>query len=204
MIIPGSAGQEDRRGAQRLNFRSERVTPEPHRRQGEAAAAAHEEASVSVVSSKLPFAFHAFAAALVVSAAMMLPGCSRMGETNVHGIVVSETMLAQVKPGTPQQAVIEALGTPSTTSTINGEAFYYVSQTTSRPVAFLQPHVVDRTVLVIYFDDKGKVARVANYGLQDGVPFDTITRTTPTAGAEQNFITQLIRGLGAGIPGLSR
>lgn len=123
-----------------------------------------------------------------------------MGETNVHGVVVTESMLAQVKPGTTQQVVVETLGTPSTTSTINGEAFYYVSQTTSRPVAFMRPSVVDRNVLVVYFDPKGKVTRLANYGLADGVVFDTISRTTPTAGAEQSFITQLIRGMTAGIP----
>ena len=77
-----------------------------------------------------------------------------------------------------------------------------MSQTTSRPVAFLQPSIVDRTVVVVYFD-KGKVTRVANYGLKDGVVFDTVSRTTPTAGSELNFISQLIRGMGKGIPGLS-
>jgi outer membrane protein assembly factor BamE (lipoprotein component of BamABCDE complex) len=129
-------------------------------------------------------------------------GCANIGETNVHGIVVTEKMLAGVKPGITQAAVLDALGTPSTTSTINGEAFYYVSQTTSRPVAFLQPHIVDRRVLVVYFDKTGKVTRIANYGLEDGVVFDSIARTTPTAGSELNFLSQLIRGLGAGIPGL--
>jgi outer membrane protein assembly factor BamE (lipoprotein component of BamABCDE complex) len=99
--------------------------------------------------------------------------------------------------------VYEALGTPSTTSTINGQAYYYVSQTTSRPVAFLQPHVVDRTVVAVYFDKGGKVSRVANYGLKDGVVFDTVSRTTPTAGSELNFLSQLIRGIGKGIPGFS-
>ena len=137
---------------------------------------------------------------LVAAAAISVTACSNIGETNVHGIVLTETMLSQVKPGMTQQQVLEALGTPSTTSTINGEAFYYVSQTTSRPVAFLQPHIVDRTVVVVYFD-KGKVTRVANYGLKDGVVFDSISRTTPTAGSELNFLSQLIRGMGRGIPG---
>jgi len=158
---------------------------------------------VSVESSQTPAKSRVFAAAACLAVALAASGCAQIGETNVQGIVVTEKMLAQVKPGTTSDQVVAALGTPSTTSTINGEAFYYVSQTSSRPVAFLAPHVVDRTVLVVYFD-KGKVTRVANYGLQDGIAFDYISRTTPTAGAEQNFITQLIRGLGAGIPGFSR
>ena len=162
---------------------------------------------MSVVSSQNPAKPRLLAAACLV-ATLAVSGCgaarfSGMGETNVHGIVVTEATLAQVKPGTSAEAVVAALGTPSTTSTLNGEAFYYVSQTTSRPVAFLKPHVVDRTVLVVYFD-KGKVTRVANYGLQDGVVFDYVTRTTPTAGAEQSFITQLFKGMTAGVPLFNR
>ena len=144
----------------------------------------------------------ALAAAVVLSAASLLQGCGSIGETNVHGIVVTESTLTAIKPGTPQPKVLEELGTPSTESTLNGEAYYYVSQTTSRPVAFMSPHIVDRNVLAVYFD-KGKVSRVANYSLQDGKVFDSITRTTPTAGGDLNFITQLARGLTAGIPGLS-
>ena len=161
------------------------------------------EAFVSNVSliSRVPC--RALALAGLLGGAVMLSGCGTVGETNVHGIVVTESMLASVKPGTPQAAVVDALGTPSTTSTINGEAYYYISQTTSRPVAFLRPHEVDRTVFVVYFD-KGKVARIANYGMQDGKVFDFVHRTTPTAGADLSFVSQLIRGLGAGIPGFSR
>ena len=58
-------------------------------------------------------------------------------------------------------------------------------------------YIVDRTVVVVYFD-KGKVSRVANYGLKDGVVFDSVSRTTPTAGSELNFLSQLIRGMGKG------
>jgi outer membrane protein assembly factor BamE (lipoprotein component of BamABCDE complex) len=161
------------------------------------------ETQASETWARVGFSARRLVAGLVIlSAASVLSACSGIGETNVHGIVLTEKMLAQVKPGQTQQQVVEALGTPSTTSTMNGEAFYYVSQTTSRAVAFLQPTIVDRTVVVVYFD-KGKVTRVANYGLKDGVVFDMVSRTTPTAGSELNFLTQLIRGLGKGIPGLS-
>ena len=66
----------------------------------------------------------ALAAALLVTGGFALAGCSSMGETQVHGIIITETMLSQVKPGVSQQVVIEALGTPSNTSTIGGEAYY--------------------------------------------------------------------------------
>ena len=38
--------------------------------------------------------------------------------------------------------------------------------------------------------------RVALYGLEDGKVFDFITRTTPAGGGDQNFVSQLFRGLG--------
>ena len=155
---------------------------------------------MSVVVLSPRFRSRVLAAAMVVSVAGLLQSCATMGETNVHGIVVTESTLSAIKPGTPQAQVVDVLGTPSTQSTLDGEAYYYVSQTTSRPVAFMAPHVVDRNVLAVYFAG-GKVTRVANYSLKDGVVFDSITRTTPTAGGDLNFITQLARGMTAGIPG---
>ena len=155
---------------------------------------------MSVVVLTPRFRSRALAAAVVFSVAGLLQSCGSMGETNVHGIVVTESTLSAIKPGTPQAQVIDVLGTPSTTSTLDGQAFYYVSQTTSRPVAFMSPHIVDRNVLAVYLAN-GKVTRVANYSLKDGVVFDSITRTTPTAGGDLNFITQLARGMTAGIPG---
>jgi outer membrane protein assembly factor BamE (lipoprotein component of BamABCDE complex) len=145
----------------------------------------------------------------LVAATLALAGCGTMlspiSESQVQGIIITESMLAKIKPGMTHDQVLAELGTPSTISTINGEVFFYVQQVRSRPVAFLTPRVVDRTVVAVYFDEKGKVTRVANYGMQDGVVFDFVTRTTPTAGSELNFIQQLMRGIlggpGAGVSG---
>ena len=57
--------------------------------------------------------------------------------------------------------------------------------------------LVDQRVLAVYFGDDGRVASIANYGLQDGKVFDFMSRTTPTSGKDQNFIGQLISGAGA-------
>lgn len=155
--------------------------------------------------SRLRLAPLVLAAALPLAAGSLAAcsGMSGLQETQVHGIVVNDGMLQQVKPGTRRQAVLDTLGTPSTTSTIGGDAYYYVSQTTVRPIAFMAPHEVDRTVFAVYFDTKDTVSRVANYGMKDGAVFDYVTRTTPTAGGEQSFLRQLTRGLLSGIPGIN-
>ncbi len=91
--------------------------------------------------------------------------------------------------------VLEILGTPSTTSTVGNRTFYYIGQTVRRRFQFQDPQVIDQQVLVIYFNKGFKVERIANYGLQDGVIFDFISRTTASGGEEQSFLRNLFRGV---------
>ena len=88
-----------------------------------------------------------------------------------------------------------ALGSPSTTENFGGEAFYYISQTRKQPVAFMPEKVVSQRVLAVYFDDKDTVTRIADYGLKDGKVFDFVSRTTPTAGKDENFLQQVLGGV---------
>jgi outer membrane protein assembly factor BamE (lipoprotein component of BamABCDE complex) len=141
------------------------------------------------------------AAALSVVAGLALPGC--IGETLHRGYVPSESALQQVQVGAPREQVLLALGTPSTTADFGGEVFYYISQVTNRPVAFLNPRVVDQTVLAVYFDQVGQVSNVAQYGLEDGRVIDLVSRTTPTGGRDFSFLSQLLGAAGnaKAIPG---
>jgi outer membrane protein assembly factor BamE (lipoprotein component of BamABCDE complex) len=137
-----------------------------------------------------------FAARLVVagSLALGLCGCggSLSGEVQ-HGYQLDQRSLDQIKVGSSAEQVLVVMGYPSTTSTIGSEAWYYISQTTERPLHFLKPHLVDQHVLAIYFDKQKKVERVANYGMKDGQVFDFVSRTTPTGGAEGNFLNGIFK-----------
>lgn len=124
-----------------------------------------------------------------------IPGIGPIGKTTTHGYVISEMALEQIPPGSSRDQVLIALGTPSTTATYSNEVFYYINQTRHRPVAFMRDRVVDQRVVAVYFDKNSKVDHVANYGLKDGKVFDFITRTTPTGGADQNFIQQVLSGV---------
>ena len=86
---------------------------------------------------------------------------------------------------------------PSTTATFDNEVFYYISQTRVRRVAFDKPKLVDQRVLAVYFGEDGRVTQIANYGMQDGKVFDFISRTTPTGGKDQNFLSQMLAGASA-------
>ena len=127
--------------------------------------------------------------------ALSLGGCLGYDGEVTRGYVVDQRSLDQVKPGSSAEQVLVVMGTPSTTSTVGGTAWYYISQTVDRTFAFSAPAVVDQRVLAVYFSKDKKVERVANYGLQDGKVFDFVSRTTPTGGAEQGFVKNLFRSL---------
>lgn len=112
------------------------------------------------------------------------------------GYILDEAAFAQVRPGLGAEAVLELMGTPSTVSTVGNQSWYYISQTKVRRAAFMRQEIVDRRIAAIYFTPQLRVERTALYGLQDGVVFDFVSRTTPAGGAEPSFVGNLLQGLG--------
>lgn len=119
-------------------------------------------------------------------------------ETLTQGYVIDQQQIDLAPVGSSREQVLLALGTPSTTATFDNEVFYYISQTRVRRVAFMNPSLVDQRILAVYFGEDGRVANIANYGLQDGKVFDFVSRTTPTGGKDQGFIGQLLAGASKG------
>jgi outer membrane protein assembly factor BamE (lipoprotein component of BamABCDE complex) len=130
-------------------------------------------------------------AALALGLLTFLSGCL-FTESFQRGYVVPEGALEQIPLGATQEQVLIVLGTPSTVGTLSGDVFYYISQRTER-TAFLPQREVDRRVIAVYFDKNRRIQRLADYGLRDGVVFDFVSRTTPTAGTEQNYIQFLLK-----------
>lgn len=124
--------------------------------------------------------------AAAVALGLLLGGC--FSETYQRGYILPEGALEQIPIGSTQEQVLIVLGTPSTVATVSGEAFYYISQRSERPIGFMPQKVVDQRVVAIYFDKNRRVERLANYGLKDGKVFDFISRTTPTSGSELNYL----------------
>jgi outer membrane protein assembly factor BamE (lipoprotein component of BamABCDE complex) len=125
----------------------------------------------------------------------LLPRAPQLGSissTTHHGYVLAPDALEQVPVGSSRDQVLIALGSPSTTGQFSGEVFYYISQTRRAPARFMQSKVIDQRVVAVYFDKNSKVARIANYGLQDGKIFDFVTRTTPTSGADLGFLQSVL------------
>ncbi|MBD1545037.1 outer membrane protein assembly factor BamE [Roseibium aggregatum] len=131
--------------------------------------------------------------ALIIPLLISLPlgGCFTTSYT--HGHVVTTDMLNQVQVGSSKEQVELVLGSPSTTSSLNGDAYYYISQVTET-TAFMAPDIVEQRVVAVYFDNDGYVRDIANYGLQDGKIVDLITRKTRTGGTDYGFLSQILKG----------
>ena len=134
------------------------------------------------------------ATALTLLAA--LSGCIGYDGDFDRGYQIDEQSLAKVTVGkTDKRAALELLGTPTTTSTVGGDAWYYIGQKMHRALAFMPATMSDQNVLAVYFDKGGRVNRIANYGMKDGKVFDFVSRTTPTGGQEPSFLKNVMTGL---------
>jgi len=128
---------------------------------------------------------------LAVAALLALGGCDSFTQVYQRGYVVPEGALEQVPLGASQEQVLIVLGTPSTVATVSGETFYYISQRAEQKFAFMPQSITNQRVIAVYFDKQRRVQRIADYGLKDGKVFDFVSRTTPTSGAEINYINYL-------------
>ena len=143
-----------------------------------------------------PKVFRRVSLGLTVCGALALGGCIGYDGDFDRGYQIDENTIAQVKVGaTTKPEALALLGTPSTTSTIGGDAWYYIGQKMNRSLEFMPVQMTDQHVLAVYFTKDGKVDRIANYGMKDGKVFDFVSRTTPTGGTEPDFLKNMMGGL---------
>jgi outer membrane protein assembly factor BamE (lipoprotein component of BamABCDE complex) len=130
-------------------------------------------------------------AVAMMALGLLLGGC--FSETYRKGYILPEGALEQIPIGSTQEQVLLVLGTPSTVATVSGEAFYYISQKSERPVGFMPQQLTDQRVIAVYFDRNRRVERLADYRMKDGRIFDFVSRTTPTGGKDTGLITGMFK-----------
>jgi outer membrane protein assembly factor BamE (lipoprotein component of BamABCDE complex) len=171
--------------------------PIPNSHRPERAASWSDYMALHKLSERSLFAAWTLRAAFGAALAVGLSACNT--EPQTRGYVLDEKLLNEVRVGTDAQKVLSTMGSPSTVSTVGNQTWYYISQKTTRTLQFMEPTVVDQRVLAINFNKSMKVEKIASYGLQDGVVFDFISRTTPTGGNELSVVRQLLRATGQGV-----
>lgn len=128
-----------------------------------------------------------------------MSGCESMnlravGEYTNEGYVFNNNDLRFVKPGSSKKQVLLALGTPTLKTSMKHDIFYYISQRRYSPVQFLSSTIIDRKIFAVYFDNNGKVLKIANYGLKDGQLFNFLSASTPSVYQEDaNILRNLLK-----------
>lgn len=140
-------------------------------------------------------------------AALGAAGCMPIASN--QGFQVVDVAPTDIQAGIDTRGSVNSkLGTPSATSTMDGNTWYYVTQTTSH-IAFYKPRVINRSVVAIAFapgapSDDQKVASIQKYGIESGRVFAFNDRTTPTRGRELSVVEQLLGNLGQSAPFLNQ
>ena len=125
---------------------------------------------------------------------MLVINCSPIVEN--RGYVFDNELIYKIEVGeTNAGQVLNLLGTPSTTSTIDAKIWYYI-YSKAETTAFYQPSVSQRRIITVSFNDDSRVTSIDEYGLQDGNIIAFNTNTTPTRGRELTILQQLFGNLG--------
>ncbi len=115
---------------------------------------------------------------------------------DVRGNLPDPERLSEITPGEQSRAeVAEILGTPSSVAMFDKETWYYVSQRTET-LAFFEPEIKERNIVILQFDKKGIVSNVRKLGAEDGKDVLPVERTTPTSGNTLNFWDQIFSNIG--------
>ena len=135
---------------------------------------------------------------ILLAASALCTACNPVLRT--HGYVPTAEKPQAVNPETDTKtSVLSRLGNPSVKGTfeedLDDDVWYYIGSVRQR-YAYLRPQIEDRTVTAIHFNPDGQVTKVAEYGLEDGVPVDYVNRKTPTRGRQLSVLEQIFGTIG--------
>ncbi len=136
---------------------------------------------------------------LVIVGFALLSGCAPM--TNSHGYVPEKALLDEIVVGQDtKETVSRILGLPGTRGIVDDAGWYYVRSDYER-MLWRAPREVDREVVAVTFDERGRVANVETFGLDEGRVVRLNRRVTTSNTQGIGFLRQLFSNLGNFNPG---
>jgi outer membrane protein assembly factor BamE (lipoprotein component of BamABCDE complex) len=138
--------------------------------------------------------------AVAVLAIVVLTSCA--AQFRNHGYAPSEADLANVIVGKDtRDTVAKLIGNPTASGLVDDSAWYYV-ESRFRNVAFQAPKEIERQVVAISFDARGRVANIERFGLQDGRVIVLARRITRITNDKTPFLRRLLGNIGQAGAGL--
>ena len=138
----------------------------------------------------------AAAPVFLVLASLLFGAGACTPRAGTHGDPLVRDRVNSIVPGVHTRNDVAAiLGSPSTNSPFDGEKWYYISSRTET-FAFLPREEFDRQVVVIAFDEGGRVRSVEQFGQDRGQDAAIVRRETPTAGNDLNLMQEFLGNIG--------
>lgn len=138
------------------------------------------------------------ATALVICAG--LTACAPI--TREHGFVPLDDDMAAILVGADTKLTVEEIvGRPSDVGLTQDSSWYYVASTV-KTLAFLEPEVVERRVVVFDFDNNDVLQNISEFGLENGQVINLQTRTTPIDSRRLSLLQRLLGNIGPVTPPL--
>jgi outer membrane protein assembly factor BamE (lipoprotein component of BamABCDE complex) len=136
----------------------------------------------------------ATSAAAAITIVVAAGACSP--EARNHGSQLDEQRLDSVRVGAhTKDNVIAILGSPASTSTFDGDAWYYIGGERAIRTPF-RDEEMERTVLVVRFGPSGVVSEVDVFGLERAREIEVVDRETPSSGQSVTVMQQLLGNIG--------
>ena len=110
----------------------------------------------------------------------------------MRGNLPDPERLSELVPGeTTRDDILASLGSPSSVNTFGNETWYYISEKVE-VVAFLNPKVLERKILIVEFNPKSQMTQVVTLGLKAGRKLIHVERITPTFGQKLTVLEQIL------------
>lgn len=133
------------------------------------------------------------AAALLAVALAACTSSTSLVTKRTQGYEISDSAMAQIRPGQSQDLVTLVLGSPQSTNTFGDQSAWYYVETKVQQTSFGMNTALERTVLAIYFDKNKKVVDKAVYTAADGKTITVESRRTQSFGEDRTFIDQILQ-----------
>ena len=109
-----------------------------------------------------------------------------------RGNLPDPSLVAEISEGgISKQEIAEILGSPSSVNVFGQETWYYISERVES-IAFFEPEIKERQILIIKFNKDGTMQAIKHMDLNDGRQLAHVERKTPTFGQELTVIDQIL------------
>lgn len=128
---------------------------------------------------------------------LLLTACA--GTTEIHGSLVKPADIDRLRVGVDnKQQVMRLLGTPSTTSILDEEKWYYITDVKQRK-PLEKPKLKERQVVGLVFNEDGILDRVFEKDELSSKQFSPANETTKTQGKKLGVTEQIYLNLTTGL-----